>query len=207
MCDLSAKRIAWLDHELPEHEAADLERHVETCAECRTCLRAYSQVSKAIDAYCDSAMESQAQREPLPRWVPVLSVSAAAVALLLLFPHGPHGHVEQRPPQASVVVAPASPSSAASSALAAAKVELEASTEEASAAIPTKRPIHRPHVVAPIAPVQAQNANWMPMEPAIQIAIPADAMFAPGAIPQGVSFTAELSIAADGSAQQLRLRP
>ena len=219
MCDLSAKRIAWLDHELPEHEAADLERHVETCAECRTCLRAYSQVSKAIDAYCDSAMDSQAHGEPLPRWVPVLSVAAAAVALLLLFPSQ---RVERRPPQASVpTAAAASPNNAATSPSAAAQDEkpvvahpfrgevrnLASPTEEASASIPSKRATHRPHIVAPVAPAQVQNANWVPVEPAIQIAIPADAMFAPGAVPQGVSFVAELSIAADGSAQQLRLRP
>jgi hypothetical protein len=218
MCDLSAKLIAWLDHELPPHEAADLAQHLEACAECRGCLQAYSQVSKAIDAHCDAAMEAQAQREPLPRWVPVLFVAAAAAALLLLFPHD---RVERRPPQASVAVAAASPNNAATATLAAAQRgkpvvahpfrgevrDLASTTEKASAAILTKKPVHRPHVVAPIALVQAQNANWMPAEPAIQIAIPADAMFAPGAVPQGVSFTAELSIAADGSAQQLRLRP
>jgi anti-sigma factor RsiW len=218
MCDLSDKLIAWLDHELPPHEAAALEQHLEACAECRNCLHAYQEVSKSVDAYCDAATESAAHREPLPRWVPVLSVAAAAAALLLLFPHG---HVERRSPQASLAVAAVSPSNAATSSVAAAQrgkpvvahpfrgevCDLASPTEEASVAIPTKRLIHRPHVAAPLAPVQAQNANWMPAEPAIQIAIPADAMFAPGAFPPGVSFTAELRIAADGSAQQLRLRP
>jgi hypothetical protein len=198
MCELSDRLIAWLDHELSQHEAADLERHIQACAECRSCLHAYKGVSKFIDAYCNAAVVSGARREPLPRWVPVLSVAAAAVALLLLFPHG---RVDRRPPQAAVVAV--SPSNAATSALAA-KIDLQAFAEKTPAALPTKTPIRNRHVVAP---VPAQNANWMPVEPAIQIAIPAEAMFAPGAVPQGVSFTAELSIAADGSAQQLRLRP
>jgi hypothetical protein len=53
---------------------------------------------------------------------------------------------------------------------------------------------------------QAQNMNWAP-EPAVQIGIPAEAMFAPGTVPQGVSFSAELRLAADGSAHELRLQP
>jgi anti-sigma factor RsiW len=202
MCNRSDMLIAWLDHELPPHEAADLEQHVAACAECRACMYAYKEVSKSIDAYCDAATESAAHREPRPRWVPVLSVAAAAVALLLIFPSQ---RVDRRPPQASVpVAAAASPGNGPTSALAAASSDLAGSGKKTPAAVLTKRPILRPHMVAP---VQVQNANWMPVEPAIQIAIPADAMFAPGAVPQGVSFTAELSIAADGSAQQLRLRP
>jgi hypothetical protein len=41
----------------------------------------------------------------------------------------------------------------------------------------------------------------------IQIAIPADEMFPPGAVPEGMHFVADVTIAADGSAEQLRLRP
>jgi hypothetical protein len=43
------------------------------------------------------------------------------------------------------------------------------------------------------------------MENAVQIAIPADAMFPPGAMPKGLNFIAELSIAPDGSVKQIRL--
>jgi hypothetical protein len=56
-------------------------------------------------------------------------------------------------------------------------------------------------------PVQSQNANYLPDEPMIQIAIPADEMFPPGAVPEGMNFAADLTIAADGSAERLRLRP
>ena len=52
-----------------------------------------------------------------------------------------------------------------------------------------------------------ETLNWAPAEPAIEIAIPAESMFPPGAVPEGVTFTAELRIGADGSAQQMRLRP
>jgi hypothetical protein len=41
----------------------------------------------------------------------------------------------------------------------------------------------------------------------VQIAIPAEAMFPPGAMPEGMSFIAEVSIGADGSVERLRLRP
>ena len=43
-------------------------------------------------------------------------------------------------------------------------------------------------------------------DPAIQIAIPADSMFPPGAVPEGVNFVASLSLA-DGSVQAIRLQP
>jgi hypothetical protein len=43
--------------------------------------------------------------------------------------------------------------------------------------------------------------------PAIRIAIPADEIFPPGAVPEGVAYIANLSLAADGSVQGLRLQP
>ena len=178
MCELTERLIAWLDHELPENEARDLDRHIQACAECRSRLDTYREVDRVFDAYCDNAMVSGARRK-VPRWVPVLS-GVAAAALLLLFPRG---HVERLP-----FLAPAASS----------PIVLQEPPPVIS-----KR-VYRRHAVAP---VQVRNASWVPPAPTIQIAIPAEAMFAPGAVPQGVSFTAELSIAADGSAQQLRLRP
>jgi hypothetical protein len=55
--------------------------------------------------------------------------------------------------------------------------------------------------------VQNQNAYLQPDEPMIRIAIPADEMFPPGAVPEGIHFVADLTIAADGSAERLLLRP
>ena len=48
MCEFSGKLIAWMDRELPESEAADVERHLGACAECRERLAAYKQVSGDI---------------------------------------------------------------------------------------------------------------------------------------------------------------
>ena len=74
--------------------------------------------------------------------------------------------------------------------------------------------IHSHQAVTPVeshdanpAFAQSQNANGFPDEPVIQIAIPADEMFPPGAVPEGMHFAADLMIAADGSAERLRLRP
>jgi anti-sigma factor RsiW len=186
MCDLSNKLIARLDHELPPQEAAALQQHVEACQECRRCLAAYKEIGEAIDEFCDSRMESTVRRA-LPCWTSVLAAAAAVVALLFFFPRT---SIEQHPPQIQVAAdAPAI-------------VHFE--TPATVAPTPTRRSARRRRVAAS---AQVQNVNWIPAEPAIQIAIPADAMFAPGAVPQGVSFSADLTIAADGSAQQLRLRP
>jgi hypothetical protein len=114
MCDFSGRLIAWSDRELPEMEAADVERHVHTCAECQGRLHAYQKVSRTFDAYCDAAVASQ---------------------------------------------------------------------------------------------IRPKGSNWLPAAPALEIAIPAEAMFPPGAVPEGVSFTADLTIGADGSAQRVRLLP
>src|SRR5262249_61738176 len=72
------------------------------------------------------------------------------------------------------------------------------------------RPIHKRRIVPaerPHAPAPVTSARWLPAEPAVQITLPAETMFAPGAVPQGVSFNAELVLAADGSAQRIRLHP
>jgi hypothetical protein len=63
----------------------------------------------------------------------------------------------------------------------------------------------RPH--RPISQTGLANLNLLPAEPAIEIVIPAEAVFPPGAIPEGVSFNANLTIGADGFAQRLRLWP
>jgi anti-sigma factor RsiW len=185
MCDFSEKLITWLDQELGEDEAAKVEQHLRSCVECQREVASYKQVSSAFSAYCDAVMASQRPGR-LPRWVPVLAGVAAAAALVLLaFRHAPVEQPAVHPPTAAVAravardVAPAPMSSR------------EPALRRRHAAVPTKR----------------ENANWAPAEPAIRIVIPAEAMFAPGAVPEGVNFVADLSIAADGSAQRLQLQP
>jgi hypothetical protein len=164
---------------------ADVQRHVRECIECRTQLDAYQEVSRTFDAYLDATVASKSQRR-VPCPVRVLGVAGAVgLAAVLLVSY--HTRVEPPVPPSSVKAAPSA-------------LVLEA----APAPAPARR-VHRPRSVAP---VQNQIAiNWPPTQPAIQIAIPAESMFPPGAMPEGINFTADLSIAADGSAQEMRLQP
>jgi anti-sigma factor RsiW len=198
MCDFSGKLIAWLDRELPTEESTEVEWHLESCSECRAGVDAYRKVSGEFDAYCDAAIASSARRG-VGRWAPAAVVTGAVAALVALFLamprarisprafHAPQGMAETSP----AVIAPAVPASVS----------------------PVRRIHRRAHAVpvpitnANAAPAQDQNAYSLPNEPMIQIAIPADAIYPPGAVPEGMHFVADLTIAADGSAEGLRLRP
>jgi hypothetical protein len=181
MCDFSGRLVAWMDRELPDNEAADLERHVRECSECRGRVDAYEQVSRAFVAYCDASMGEKTRRS-LKRWVPLLAGAAATAVLFMVFQPTTVKQMPVRPRAAAA--APA--------------VVVETET----APIPVKK-VHRRHVIAP---TKTPNANWASAEPAIQIAIPVEAMFPPGAVPEGIMFIADLSVAADGSVQGLRLQ-
>jgi anti-sigma factor RsiW len=189
MCDFPGRLVAWLDGELPEDEAAEVQRHVESCVECRSRIDAYERVSKGVNAYCDEAVAAKVRRGAV-RWELVLS--AAAVVGIALFMALPRARVEQTLAQQPVATAPALLDAAGS----AARVFETAPASE--------KKIHRRRAAVP---AQIQNTNWVAGEPGIQLAIPADAMFPPGAVPEGINFVAEVSIAPDGSAQGLRLQP
>jgi len=182
MCDFSGRLVAWMDRELPDNQAAEVERHVRDCSECRRRVDAYAEASRAFVAYFDAAI-GERTRHRLPRWVPVLLSGAAAAVLLLVFQTA---SIELIPVQPRVAdVAPA--------------VVVETET----APRPVKR-VFRRHMLTPMKP---PAANWALAEPSIQIAIPVEAMFPPGAVPEGITFIADLSVAADGSVQGLRLQP
>jgi len=190
MCDYSRRLIAWLDHELAENDAAGVERHIRACTDCRSQLDSYTRVSRAFDAYCNAVCDSaEILRAPrkVQRWAAVLSAAAAACALLLIFSRAPVERprlpTQAAAPPAAVVHGPT------------------------PGAIAVATPIKRIRRKRTVAPVQSQSSAWMPAEPAIQIAIPAEAIFPPGAVPEGINFIADLSIAADGSVQRLRLQP
>jgi anti-sigma factor RsiW len=183
MCDVQAKLIAWLDRELPAAEASAVARHVEQCQDCRRWVATYGHVSESFDAYCDAVVAAKAPRR-VPRWVPVLA--SAVVATVIVYFAIPRTRIDPPP-----VLIPA---------ITAASVALPAPPEVES--VPRKTIQRR----CPHAPIQVRTAKWQPMETAVQIAIPADAMFPPGAMPKGLNFIAELSIAPDGSVKQIRLR-
>ena len=183
MCDFQPKLIAWLDNELPENQAAEIERHVQACQQCRTERDRYEQVSKTFDTYCDAVMAAKT-RPNILRWVPAVSGALLAVAATVLLFTFQRPRIEPRP-----VITPAAT---------AAPVQILA----AESVVPKKF-----HTRRPILPVQEPAAKWQPPDTAVQITIPAETMFAPGAIPEGMNFVAELSIGPDGSVERLRLRP
>jgi hypothetical protein len=181
MCDYSAKLIPWLDRELGEADMADVQRHMHECIECRSQLSNFEQMSKRFDAYCDAVIAVKSHQKR-PFWLPVLSATAAAaiaVALMLFILH-----TRLAPAALPPAVVAATPPA----------ITLEKTPNP-------RKPLPRRH--APTPP-HAQPADW---QPAIQIAIPAESMFPPGAIPEGFTFTADVSLAPDGSPEQLGLRP
>jgi anti-sigma factor RsiW len=180
MCDFSGRLVAWMDRELPVDEAAEVEWHVRDCSECRRRVDAYKKVSRAFVAHCDAVMEGTTRRRL--RWVHVLaSATAAAAVLFLVFQPASVKQIPVLPP-----VADASPA-----------IILETAP----------KPVKTVHRRRGIAPAKTPNANWGLPETAIQIAIPVEAMFPPGAVPEGITFIADVSMAADGSVQGLRLQP
>ena len=200
MCDFDGQLIAWLDGELPESEAAHVERHLKMCAECRKGAEVYKRTSIAFNAYCDAVSAVVERRRTLGRKMVVLGAGAVAALLVLAFlaqyPRAlvmrPQSHVSDqevkgpRPAPAKAVTAPTGLSQAL----------------QMSGSFP--RRVRPRHIVAA---VQAQDANLFPAGPAVQIAIPAEAVLPPGAAVAGENFVVDLSIAPDGSAEGIRLRP
>ena len=188
-CDCSEKLVAWLDGELSNDEAAYMEQHLAACVECRTKVDAYKKVSVALQSYCDAATTSATHRAAPLRVLPYVGAAAAAavLAFFLLQSH-------PRMVAPAVQPAPAIPSVVA--------------VPDAKPASPAPYPRIKPVRVRRSAePPQSSQTNSPPTESAVQIAIPAEALFPPGAFPQGVAFVADLSIAPDGSPQRLHLEP
>jgi hypothetical protein len=199
MCELSGKLIAWLDRELSVEETAEVERHLAGCSECRSGVDAYKRVSGEFDAYCDATVASNVPREA-PRWTPVAIAAGALAAFVALLLAMPRARVEAPVSHSSQVAMAASPAAAAAAVPAAIR--------------PTMPRVHRRPAAPTVSvrnqdssPLQNQNSYFLPDGPMIQIAIPADEMFPPGAVPEGIHFVADLTIAADGSAERLSLRP
>ncbi len=185
MCDISGKLIAWMDGELAENEAVEVERHVRDCSECRSHVDAFGEVSRLVMTYCDAtAAAAPWSGRKLPRWIPALA-GAAAIAAMLLFALRP----------AAVKPIPVVARAVASEAAAAPNAVGQATKVKSKAVHRHSRSSTR----------RNSNTDWALANPAFQIVIPADAMFAPGAVPEGTIFRADLSMASDGSVQGLRL--
>jgi anti-sigma factor RsiW len=206
MCDSTEKLMAWVDKELSDNDAAAVDRHLQGCPECRDRLDTYRQLSGAFDrycdAYCDAVTASKPGRKLARRVLTISGGVAVAAALAMFFLLAARWRVQPAAPSATPIPT---------------VIDVAKTLPPAHAAQPA------PAVIRPVARIarrrgteQAKQAaaqrpseetSWLASEPAVEIAIPADAIFPPGAVPDGVGFTADVMIAPDGSAQQVRLRP
>lgn len=200
MCECSGKLIAWMDRELSAEEAAEVERHLQTCSECRGRLDAYKQVSAEFDACCEEMMASGVTRRANP-WTAVTAAAGAAATLVALFFVWPSAPVQ--PP--AVHFPEADQGAAVSPVLA---------ESAPPAPLHPARRISRPQIVRPAqiqaadaAHAQSRSVYSVPEGPVIQVSIPADEMFPPGAFPQGMRFVADVTLAVDGSPERMSLRP
>lgn len=190
MCKHQPNLIAWLDGELSPGEAAEAARHVESCDACRAQYASFRAASENFGLYRDAVVAASSQLK-FSRWVPALAGAAlfATAALFLIFPRK---HAVTPPPVPAPVVA--------------------AINAPVSGSQPAPAPAPAPASRKTLHPRHANSApargvpTWHPTETAVEIALPADAMFAPGAVPAGMKFLAEMSIAPDGSVHQVRLR-
>jgi anti-sigma factor RsiW len=185
MCDDSARLVALLDGELASDEQVNLERHVRECVECRARLEKYERVSKTLNEYCLRLTDSQASAR-LSRLPAILSVAGPAVLAAILFVALLRSHSHPALTPSPRIAAP---------------------SRSAAVSEPPLVPVQVAHRRHKPSLVPTQTASALPPEPAIRIAIPAESMFPPGAVPEGVSFSADVSLGPDGWAQQVRLRP
>lgn len=182
MCEFERSLIAWMDGELEAGKALEVQRHVKACAACSTRAAGYREASLAFADYCEAI--ARTRKRGRSRWVAWGGAGAAIAAMLLLMLRP---RVEPLP-----FVRPAIPAAPA----------MALQTVPTNPAAPVKLVHRRPATKRVETPQPAWN-----LEPSIEIAIPVEAVFAPGAVPPGFSFAAQLSIASDGSPRALRLRP
>lgn len=184
MCEFSQKIIAWLDHELPEATASEMERHVAACAQCRSEAAVYQRLSSQIEEYCETIVASK-ERPSLHRWAVAAGIAAIAAAVLLLA----SAHIRIRKYEAQPLAHSSAPPATPAATLQSAEVI----------------PIQKHHSSRSVTAVP-QARTWQQPAPMVEIAIPAAAMFPPGAMPDNIVFTADIDIAANGPSQ-VELQP
>jgi hypothetical protein len=203
MCEFSKKLISLLDRELTAEEAVKMELHLETCDECREQIGVFAKVSREVDTYCHEALALNARRAT-PAWASLTIAAGVVTAVIVLFLAWPRSRVTpstQLPPVA-----------------AANSLAVDGNRLPVSASQVHVHQFHRRHAVTEglrLAQVQRKDATPAQRmvtydnseEPMIQIAIPADEIFPPGAVPEGVNFIADMTISANGTAESMRLRP
>ncbi len=180
MCEYEKSLIAWIDGELETDTALELERHLQTCEICSAQASQYRQVSRAFAAYYAAAPVPK--RASRVRWTTAGAIGLAAAAAMILWtlPRP----VEQLQLQAPKTARPPA---------------IAFETQPAPVKMARHQTMAKRNDIS--------KAAWTATEPFVEIAIPADALFAPGALPPGVTFIADLGIGDDGSPRILRLQP
>jgi anti-sigma factor RsiW len=169
MCEYSGRLVAWLDGELPDEAATNVKWHLRQCAECRAAVHAYEEVSGAFLACYKAAIMPQPRRHP-HIWLGSGVAVAAAIVAVLFFVQPPAQKLSIHPPEPPAPV-----------------ISMRASVRESlRASLPA--PVHARHRSVP-AP---RHRQWMVEQPVLQVALPAEALFPPGAVPPGFSFIAEV---------------
>ncbi|HTC91320.1 MAG TPA: zf-HC2 domain-containing protein [Bryobacteraceae bacterium] len=164
MCEYSGRLIAWLDRELPDDEATNVEWHVGQCAECRKAVSEYREVSDAFLACYERQMETSASKPHLWRWAAAFAGVAASAAIAAFI-------VLAQPSAEKLAFHPPSPRPPAAAPIVAARARVP--LRHRTVPSPTRHP-------------------WMAEEPVVEVALPADALFPPGAVPEGFSFIADV---------------
>ena len=84
MCNFNGNLVAWMDGELASDIAVNVEKHVQSCADCRRQVALYESASRDFTAYYVMRDQSQpvaVSANRIPRWAPY---AAAVVAILLV---------------------------------------------------------------------------------------------------------------------------
>ena len=181
MCEFSSRLVPWIDQELPVEEAAAVSKHVADCGDCREQAGRFREVSRQFSEHVHIS-RLRPVRVVRPAWLLIPAAIAAGIVMALV------------PPARHPVAAPSdgSPTGVIAPAFAPRAVE---------ALVPV------PAAVQAVHHTRRARAAWQPVPPTIQIMIPADALYPPGAVPDGFDFVADLSLSPDGSAVGLALRP
>ena len=183
MCELERKLMAWMDRELAADEAAAVEQHLDECEACRERLAKYKNVSETVASYCDAVFVTATKRI-VPIWVPVLAGAAMLAGAGVLFFMSTPKRIEPialaRVPALGATTAP----------------------RQSPAKGGPQKTAQRQH---PLTPVARKMTPYQQGE-RVEIAIPAEAIFAPGTVPEGMTVIAEMRIAPDGSVQDIRIR-
>jgi hypothetical protein len=200
MCDFSENLVAWLDGEVPPEEAERTRLHLESCLECRLRVDAYRRATLELVEFCNEQLALESPRVSYG-WAAKISAAAAVAAVVALVIVTFGARFRRRPVALREPVSPAAAVSTGESLpLPAHGVERARRRQQVGAA---------PHRIqdASIRPDRHEKAYSPPYEPVIEISIPAEEMFPPGAVPPGMGFAGDVSISADGLPDRLRLRP